>query len=97
MSVHCQYICGIINGEQSRTMRKVFKNGNSLAVTVPKTYAHQLNIRDGSQVEWKKTNKGLTLIPQKKIKVAGIDPKFARMVDEFINEHKDVLQELSQR
>ena len=78
-------------------MRKVFKNGNSLAVTVPKAYAHQLSIRDGSQVDWKKTSQGLTLIPQKKIKAIGVDPKFAQMVDEFINEHKDVLQELSQR
>lgn len=78
-------------------MRKVFKNGHSLAVTVPKAYAHQLSIRDGSQVEWKKTNQGLTLIPQKKIKIAGVDSKFAKMVDEFIDEHKDVLQELSKR
>ncbi len=77
-------------------MRKVFKNGNSLAVTVPKAYAHQLSIRDGSQVEWKQTSKGLVLILQKKAKV-GIDQKFAQMVDEFINDHEDVLQELSHR
>lgn len=78
-------------------MRKVFKNGNSLAVTVPKTYAHELSIRDGSQVEWKKTSQGLTLIPQRKIKATGVDSKFAKMVDEFINAHKDVLQKLSQK
>lgn len=78
-------------------MGKVFKNGNSLAVTVPKTYAHQLSIRSGSEVEWKKTNQGLTLTPQKKTKAVGVDTKFAKMVDEFISEHKDVLQELSQK
>ncbi|MDD5147370.1 MAG: AbrB/MazE/SpoVT family DNA-binding domain-containing protein [Candidatus Daviesbacteria bacterium] len=78
-------------------MRKVFKNGNSLAVTVPKTYAHQLSIRDGSQIEWKKTSQGLVLIHQKKAKIAGVDQKFAKMVDKFANEHQDVLQELSQR
>lgn len=78
-------------------MRKVFRNGNSLAVTVPKAYAHQLSIRDGSKVEWKQTTQGLTLIPQKRTKVAGVDSKFAKMVDEFIKEHKDVLQELSQK
>lgn len=75
----------------------MFKNGNSLAVTVPKTYAHELSIRDGSQVEWKKTSQGLTLIPQRKIKATGVDSKFAKMVDEFINAHKDVLQKLSQK
>lgn len=78
-------------------MRKVFRNGNSLAVTVPKAYAHQLSIRAGSEVEWEKTAEGLTLTPQKKIKATGIDVKFAKMVDEFIDEHKDVLQELSKR
>lgn len=78
-------------------MRKVFKNGNSLAVTVPKTYAHQLSIRDGSRVEWRKINQGLVLIPQKKIKIQGVDQKFAKMVDEFISDHEDVLQELAHR
>lgn len=78
-------------------MGKVFKNGNSLAVTVPKAYAHQLSIRDGSRVEWKETTRGLTLIPQKKIKIPGVDAKFAKMVDQFIEDHKDVLQELSHR
>ncbi|MBI2338169.1 AbrB/MazE/SpoVT family DNA-binding domain-containing protein [Candidatus Daviesbacteria bacterium] len=78
-------------------MRKVFRNGNSLAVTVPKTYAHQLSIRAGSEVEWRKTDAGLTLMPQKKIKASGIDLKFAKMVDEFMNEHEDVLQELSRK
>jgi len=42
-------------------MRKVFRNGNSLAVTVPKAYAHQLSIRSGSKVEWSKTEEGLLL------------------------------------
>lgn len=78
-------------------MRKVFKNGNSLAVTVPKAYAHQLSIRDGSMIEWKKTNRGLVLSLPKKAKIAGVDQKFAKMVDEFIKDHEDVLQELAHR
>lgn len=78
-------------------MRKVFRNGNSLAVTVPKTYAHQLSIRAGSEVEWKKTNQGLTLVPEKDTKVKGVDAKFAKMIDEFMDEHEDVLRELSNR
>lgn len=78
-------------------MRKVFKNGNSLAVTVPKTYAHQLSIRAGSAVEWKKTNLGLTLVPEKTTKINGVDAKFAKMVDKFMDEHEDVLRELSNR
>ncbi|MBU1000537.1 AbrB/MazE/SpoVT family DNA-binding domain-containing protein, partial [Patescibacteria group bacterium] len=73
------------------------KNGNSLAVTVPKAYAHQLSIRDGSIIEWKKTKQGLVLIHQKNTKTTGVDQKFAKMVDEFTNEHEDVLRKLSQK
>lgn len=78
-------------------MGKVFKNGNSLVVTIPKAYAHQLSIRDGSQVSWKETNQGIVLTSKKKTKVTGVNAKFAKMVDEFISDHEDVLQELSHR
>lgn len=80
-------------------MGKVFKNGNSLAVTVPKTFAHQLSIRSGSSIEWKKTAQGLLLITEKKIKAKahGVDAKFMKMVDEFVNKHADVLQELAKK
>lgn len=78
-------------------MRKVFKNGNSLAVTVPKAYAHQLSIRAGSQIEWRKVNQSLVLTPPKKTSTGGVDQTFAKMVDEFIQDHEDVLQELSQK
>ncbi len=76
-------------------MPKVFRNGNSLAVTVPKAYAHQLNIRGGSKVEWEETKKGILLVPQESI--SKVDSKFAQMVDEFMTEHEDVLTELSKR
>lgn len=78
-------------------MRKVFKNGNSLAVTVPKAYARELSIRDGTKVEWKATAKGLLLRPVKKLKTFKVNEKFARMVDEFIKDHEDVLQALAKR
>ena len=78
-------------------MGKVFKNGNSLAVTVPKSYAHQLSIRSGSEVEWEKKGEGLLLKYNKPIKIKGVDQKFAQMVEEFMDEHEDVLQELSHR
>lgn len=78
-------------------MAKVFRNGNSLAVVVPKAYAHNVNIRAGSSVEWKKQGKKLLLVPEKKNLATDVDKKFAKMVDEFITEHKDVLQELSHR
>lgn len=78
-------------------MGKVFKNGHSLAVTVPKIFAHQLNIKSGSEIEWKKTNSGLLFSTALKVKNKGIDQKFAKIVEEFIDEHEDVLKELAKR
>lgn len=63
-------------------MRKVFKNGHSLAVTVPKAYAHQLSIRDGSQIEWLKTEDSLILTTTKKAvkKPTEIDPEVVKLI-----------------
>lgn len=78
-------------------MGKVFKNGNSLAVTVPKAYAHQLSIKSGSEIEWEERGQELLLKPKKSIKVRGVDQEFVKMVDEFIKDHEDVLKELAHR
>lgn len=77
-------------------MGKVFKNGNSLAVTVPKSYAHQLSIRDGSQVEWKETNEGLLLIHQRKVKnPMEIDPEVAKIIKKLSKKYAGVWQDLA--
>lgn len=78
-------------------MRKVFKNGNSLAVTVPKAYAHQLRIRDGSKVEWKQTNEGLVLIHQKKStkNPTDIDPEVAKLIKKISKKYAKVWQDLA--
>lgn len=77
-------------------MRKVFRNGNSLAVTVPKTYAHQLSIRDGSQVEWKQTNEGLLLVYEKRNKKpTDIDPAVAKIIKKLSKKYAGVWQDLA--
>ncbi len=77
-------------------MGKVFKNGNSLAVTVPKAYAHQLSIRDGSQIEWEKVSSGLLLTNQKKSKAASrIDPEVAKLIKKLSRKYTQVWQDLS--
>ena len=80
-------------------MTKVFKNGNSLAVTVPKAYAHQLSIRDGSKIEWKQTEEGLLLVHEKKAKktTSGITPEFMRWLDSFNKEYGPALKELAKK
>lgn len=77
--------------------QKLYKNGNSVAVTIPKEYLKDLNLRDGSQVIVEKNDYQLIVTPKRRALASGIDQKFAKMVDGFINEHEDVLQELSNR
>lgn len=77
--------------------QKLYKNGNSVAVTIPKEYLKELDLRDGSQVVVKTRGKELVVAPKEKALAPGVDQKFAQMVDEFINDHEDVLQELSHR
>lgn len=77
-------------------MRKVFKNGNSLAVTVPKAYAHQLSIRDGSTIEWKNTDEGLLLIHEKKTrKPTDINPEVAKIIKKLSQKYTGVWQDLA--
>ncbi|MBI2596008.1 AbrB/MazE/SpoVT family DNA-binding domain-containing protein [Candidatus Daviesbacteria bacterium] len=77
-------------------MGKVFKNGNSIAVTIPKVYAHQLNIRPGSPVEWKKSSSGLTLVPEKTLKPSTeIDPEVARLIKKISTKYTQVWQDLA--
>lgn len=77
-------------------MGKVFKNGNSLAVTVPKSYAHQLSIKEGSEVRWEKTKQGLSLITETQIKnPTQIDPEVAKLVKKLSRKYTQVWQDLS--
>ena len=78
-------------------MRKVFKNGNSLAVTVPKPYAHELSIRDGSKIEWKQTEGGLLLVHEQRMvkKPNEIDPEVAKLIKKLSKKYSGVWQDLA--
>lgn len=77
-------------------MPKVFKNGNSLAVTVPKVYAHDLHIRDGSEINWARTEAGLLLSHNKPTKKAtDIDPEVTKLIDEIDKKYSGVWEDLS--
>lgn len=90
----CQYIVSTI--WYNYYVGKVFKNGNSLAVTVPKTYAHQLSIRSGTQVEWEQTDKGLLLTTKKAGKKATeIDPEVAKIIKKLSQKYSGVWQDLA--
>lgn len=77
--------------------QKIFKTGNSVAVTIPKNYLEELNLKVGVEVVMEKRDQELVVTPKRAKLAPEVDAKFMKMVDEFINEHEDVLQELSKR
>jgi putative addiction module antidote len=77
--------------------QKLYRNGNSVVVSIPKEYLNELNLSEDSQVIVKKQGDNLIVSRAEQPSNAQVDAKFAQMVDEFMNEHKDVLEELSKR
>ncbi len=77
-------------------MQKVFVNGNSLAVTVPKALAEELDIKSGSQIVWEKVEKGILLITTKTAKAPmEIDPEVARLIKKISKKYSGVWQDLA--
>jgi len=76
-------------------MQTVFKNGNSLAVTVPKVYANELEIQAGSNVLWKKTDQGLVLTTSQSRNPTEIDPEVAKLIKKISKKYTQVWEDLS--
>ena len=70
-------------------VQQLISIGNSVGVIIPKNILKEKNIKIGDQVELD--------IKTIKPSASGVDVRFMKMVDEFIEEHKDVLQSLAKR
>ena len=70
-------------------VQQLISIGNSVGVIIPKNILKEKNIKIGDQVELD--------IKTIKSSASGVDVRFMKMVDEFIEEHKDVLQSLAKR
>lgn len=70
--------------------------GNSSGIIIPKKVMQTADIKSGDTVLVEAKGGKITLEPVKKVH-GGVDPKFMKMVDEFIEGHKDVLVALSKR
>ena len=70
-------------------VQQLISVGNSVGVIIPKNVLKEKNIKIGDKVELE--------IKPIKTEAEGVDVKFMKMADEFIEEHKDVLQALSER
>jgi putative addiction module antidote len=74
----------------------VIKVGNSIGVIIPKNLRNGLKAGDKVVIGGEKDK--ITVSPvAKKQTTGGVNAKFMKMVDEFMTEHKDVLQELANK
>lgn len=77
---------------------RVIQIGNSGGILIPRETRRELGIRIGEKVFAELKNKRLIIRnPKTKKTVPGVDAKFAKIVDEFMDEHEDVLRELAKR
>lgn len=80
-------------------LRKVFKTGNSLVVSLPKDLLEALGMREGTDVsvELDRQN-GQIMIRPAQLPVAGdLSEEFARQVSEFIEQYRPALEALAHK
>jgi len=79
-------------------LRKVFKTGNSLVVSLPKDALEFLKIDEGRDVsvELDRDKRQIVITPaDPSLAIAGIDPEFANQVADFIEQYRPALEELA--
>jgi len=79
-------------------LRKIFKTGNSVVVSLPKDAIEYLHMGAGSQVnvELDREKRQIVITPtEADLEIAGVDPEFAHQVAEFIEQYRTALDELA--
>lgn len=79
-------------------LRKVFRTGNSVVVSLPREVLDYLNIQEGTEIEvdLDRENRQVILKPvAMPLAKAGVDEKFAHQVAEFIEQYRPALNELA--
>lgn len=80
-------------------LRKIFKTGNSLVVSLPKEVLEPLGISDGTDVsvELDRSNSEIVIRPAQASLKASLDTEFVRQVNEFIEEYRPALEALAKK
>lgn len=78
-------------------LRKIYKTGNSLVITLPKESLDRLDLQEGSEVSIVLDEAGNRLIiePVHPI-VPGVDTDFAAQLDAFIDQYRPALEALAE-
>ena len=79
-------------------LRKVFRTGNSVVISLPREALEYLGIHEGTEVEvdLDRENRQVILRPiERPLAISGVDEKFALQVAEFIEQYRPALKELA--
>lgn len=78
-------------------LRRLFKTGNSIVLSLPREVLQSLGLADGGQVrlDVDSANHRIIISPATPIAISGVDLEFARQVDEFIEQYRPALEELA--
>jgi putative addiction module antidote len=75
-------------------LRKIFKTGNSMVVSLPREMLESLGAADGSDVSVELEDGKIIIRPMQRT-VPGVDEEFARQLAEFIDEYRPALESLA--
>ena len=78
-------------------LRKIFRTGNSIVVSIPKDILDDLQLSEGEEVsiEVDSQQRQIVISPVEKPFAVGIDETFAKQVDDFIREYRPALEALA--
>ena len=79
-------------------LRKIFKTGNSVVVSLPKDAIEYLHMGEGTvvNVELDREKRQIVITPSEPAAtIVGVDPEFAHQVAEFIEQYRPALEELA--
>ena len=78
-------------------LRKIFRTGNRIVVSIPKDILDELKLSEGDDVsiELDSQQRQIVISPIDRPLAVGVDETFARQVDEFIKEYRPALEALA--
>jgi antitoxin component of MazEF toxin-antitoxin module len=79
-------------------LRKVFRTGNSVVISLPRDILEYLDIRVGAEIEVSidRENRQVIIKPvEMPLPISSVDEKFALQVAEFIEQYRPALEKLA--
>ncbi len=80
-------------------LRRLFKTGNSIVLSLPREVLEGLKLSDGDEVNLtleEENNRLVVMKVEKPVSASGVDEDFAGHLAEFIQEYRSVLEDLAQ-